>query len=151
MAQGGGRSARSASGGEPWLAQDEYLGAEVLLTEVMPAPGAVAGQATRQHRARERGVQVGQLRRNAHVVALYDVVEHEGSPWVVPAYHPGAVDLETRPRQEGPVPAGERAGIALALAAAFGAGHFLGVLHGRFRRPPSCSYRRRRAGRRPGG
>ncbi|OKI02458.1 hypothetical protein A6A06_15585 [Streptomyces sp. CB02923] len=125
------RTGQGPGGGEQWLAQDEDLGAaEVLLTEMVPAPGADAGEAARLRRTRERADQVGQLRRHAHVVALYDVVEHEGSPWVVSAYHPGAVDLETRLRQEGPVPAGELAGIALALAAALGAGHFLGVLHG---------------------
>ncbi|MFH8411393.1 septum formation family protein [Streptomyces sp. NPDC018019] len=124
------RTGRGPSGGEQWVAQDEDLGTEVLLTELPLAPGAVGGEVARLRQARERADQVGQLRRHAHVVPLHDVVEHEGDPWVVTAYQPGAVDLATRLRQDGPVPAGELAGIALALAGALGAGHALGVLHG---------------------
>ncbi|MER7111698.1 septum formation family protein [Streptomyces sp. NPDC000229] len=102
-----------------------------MLTELPPAPGAHKDEAARLRQARERAEHVRQLRFHAHVVDLHDVVEHEGNPWVVCAYHPDAADLASRVRAGGQVPVEELARIGLALVDALSAGHFLGVSHGR--------------------
>ncbi|MGW1838321.1 septum formation family protein [Streptomyces sp. NPDC002067] len=123
------RTGQETSGGARWLAHDEDLGADVVLTELPLVPGEDA--AARLRRVRERVERVRQLGPRARTVGVYDVVEHAGNPWIVSGYHPEATSLASRVAAGTPVPVGEAAGIGLAVLDTLTAGHFLGVTHGR--------------------
>ncbi|MFD9813306.1 septum formation family protein [Streptomyces sp. NPDC059080] len=123
------RTGQETSGSARWLAQDEDLGADVVLTELPLVPGEDA--AARLRRVRERVEGVRQLGPRARTVGVYDVVEHAGNPWIVSGYHPEATVLASRVAAGAPVPVSEAAGIGLAVLDTLTAGHFLGVTHGR--------------------
>ncbi|AQS70812.1 serine/threonine protein phosphatase [Streptomyces pactum] len=100
-----------------WLAHDQRLGGEVALKaagtgarDVPPPPG------------------------HPHVVAVHDVVEHEGVPWTVMEYVAGAVDLRALVARRGPLAPADCARIGLAVLSVLhapAAGHEPGVPHRR--------------------
>ncbi|MET9294100.1 protein kinase [Streptomyces sp. NPDC003077] len=113
-----------------WLARDEDLGDDVTLTE-FPPPSHAGAPDPAGHSARVRAwaEDVGRLREHPGIVGVYGAVEHEGTPWVVTAHVPEAVDLWTRVRRTGGLPPEEIGRVASAILDALSAGHHMGVLH----------------------
>lgn len=96
--------------GHVWLAHDQRLGGEVAL---------------RAARAGVRNLPGGHT--HPHVVTVHDVVEHEGVPWIVMEYVPGAVSLTEAVARRGPLAPAECARIGLAVLDASATGWELGV------------------------
>ncbi|MFF0042837.1 protein kinase [Streptomyces mirabilis] len=117
--------------GRVWLAYDAELACEVSMKEIalpdVPMDAAEHGQ--RVARARSEARHAARLRGHPHVVTVHDVVVHEGLPWIVMEYVPGAVDLQAVVRQSGPLSPARAARIGLAVLDALSAGHRIGILH----------------------
>ncbi|MCZ4516814.1 serine/threonine-protein kinase, partial [Streptomyces sp. ActVer] len=80
-------------------------------------------------RARAEARHAAGLRGHPHVVTVHDVLEHEGLPWIVMEYVPGALDLHALVTQRGPLAPAECARVGLAVLDALTAGHERGVMH----------------------
>ncbi|GAA3029529.1 hypothetical protein GCM10010448_09400 [Streptomyces glomeratus] len=90
---------------------------------------ATEERAARVARARAEARLAAGLRGHPHVVTVHDVLEHEGLPWIVMEYVPGALDLRERVHRHGPLAPAECARIGMAVLDALTAGHERGVMH----------------------
>ncbi|MFF3751346.1 protein kinase [Streptomyces sp. NPDC002018] len=119
----------SGGGGSVWLAEDQELQAQVALKQfsVAEMPDEVSGD--RITRGRKEALKAAQLREHPNVVTVYDVVEHEGRPWIVMEYLPGTMDLSAVVRERGPLPSAEVARIGAAALDGLSCGHRLGIIH----------------------
>ncbi|WP_210586079.1 serine/threonine-protein kinase [Streptomyces sp. GESEQ-35] len=117
--------------GHVWLAHDQRLACEVALKEIVFRDEAEAGheREARVARARAEARHAAGLRGHPHVVTVHDVLEHDGLPWIVMEYVPGAVDLRDLVTQRGPLGPAECARIGLGVLDALTAGHERGVMH----------------------
>lgn len=115
--------------GSVWRAEDQELRAQVAVKEIeVPVlPDEASGD--RASRGRKEALKAAQLREHPNVITVYDVVEHEGLPWIVMEYLPGTMDLSAVVRERGPLPAGEVARIGAAALDGLAAGHRLGIIH----------------------
>ncbi|WP_189324213.1 serine/threonine-protein kinase, partial [Streptomyces flaveus] len=115
--------------GSVWRAEDQELRAQVAVKEIeVPVlPDEASGD--RASRGRKEALKAAQLREHPNVITVYDVVEHEGLPWIVMEYLPGTMDLSAVVRERGPLPAGEVARIGAAALDGLSAGHRLGIIH----------------------
>ncbi|MGW5609873.1 protein kinase domain-containing protein [Streptomyces sp. NPDC003753] len=121
----------SGAMGHVWRAHDQRLDCEVALKEVVfrnPVE-AIEERAARVARARAEARHAAGLRGHPHVVTVHDVLEHEGLPWIVMEYVPGALDLRELVHRRGPLAPVECARIGLAVLDALTAGHERGVMH----------------------
>ncbi|MFG3026072.1 protein kinase [Streptomyces sp. NPDC048254] len=116
--------------GHVWLAHDRRLECEVALKELVLRETEDEPERTaRVARARAEARHAAGLRGHPHVVTVHDVLEHDGLPWIVMEYVPGAVDLRDLVERDGPLPPAECARVGLAVLDALTAGHERGVLH----------------------
>ncbi|MFC4466597.1 serine/threonine-protein kinase [Streptomyces xiangluensis] len=115
--------------GSVWRAEDQELRAQVAVKEIeLPLlPDEASGD--RASRGRKEALKAAQLREHPNVITVYDVVEHEGLPWIVMEYLPGTMDLSAVVRERGPLPADEVARIGAAALDGLSAGHRLGIIH----------------------
>ncbi|WP_338751087.1 serine/threonine-protein kinase [Janibacter alittae] len=110
--------------GVVWLARDAVLGRAVAAKQIGDFPGESAGET---HRAMREARAAAALN-HPNVVAVYDVVEHEGSPWLVMEYVAGPT-LATAIRQRGPMTAKGAADLGAQLAGALDSAHRAGIVH----------------------
>ncbi|NUS15130.1 MAG: serine/threonine protein kinase, partial [Streptomyces sp.] len=117
--------------GHVWLAHDQRLACEVALKEIVFRDPSEAGheREARVARARAEARHAAGLRGHPHVVTVHDVLEHDGLPWIVMEYVPGAVDLRELIARRGPLAPAESARIGLAVLDALTAGHERGIMH----------------------
>ncbi|GAA2635117.1 serine/threonine-protein kinase [Streptomyces vastus] len=115
--------------GSVWRAEDQELKAQVAVKEIeLPLlPDEASGD--RASRGRKEALKAAQLREHPNVITVYDVVEHEGLPWIVMEYLPGTMDLSAAVRERGPLPPDEVARIGAAALDGLSAGHRLGIIH----------------------
>ncbi len=113
--------------GRVWLAEDELLGRQVALKEVLfdTGPGDPHGGALR--RARDEAHFAARAE-HAGVVRVHDLVQHAGLPWIVMELLPGRTLAEVM-RTHGPLTVPEVARIGLHLVDALRATHAAGVVH----------------------
>jgi serine/threonine protein kinase len=112
--------------GTVYLAEDPHLGRPVAIK--LPHFG---GPPTQQEDARKRFLREARVAaavRHSNVCPIYDVGEHEGTPYVVMAYIEGC-SLAERLGQEGRLDDAAAVGIAVQLAAGLGAVHECGLVH----------------------
>jgi serine/threonine protein kinase len=110
--------------GKVWLAKDELLRRPVALKQVIlrrEEPQATARRTLTEARAAARVDHSG-------VVAVYDVVEHDSTPWIVMELLSGRTLAEAL-RVDGPLPVDEVAHIGLCLLDVLQAVHRAGVVH----------------------
>ncbi|MGW3026751.1 protein kinase domain-containing protein [Streptomyces sp. NPDC001221] len=121
----------SGAMGQVWRAHDQRLACDVALKEVAfrDQVEATEERTARVSRARAEARHAAGLRGHPHVVTVHDVLEHEGLPWIVMEYVPGALDLRERVHRHGPLAPAECARIGLAVLDALTAGHERGVMH----------------------
>jgi hypothetical protein len=132
--------------GVVWEARDERLKRTVAIKEVV-LPGVV----DEEERAELRARTMLEARTAARIwadgsVAIYDVVEHDGRPWIV-MEHLDPRTLQDEIAERGRLPAMEVAQIGAALLNGLSAAHAAGILH-RDVKPSNVMFREGPGGRR---
>ncbi len=110
--------------GTVWLARDTVLGREVAAKQIGDFPGESAGETRRAMREARAAAALN----HPNVVAVYDVTEHEGTPWLVMEYVAGPT-LSSAVRQRGPMTPKGAADLGAQLAGALASAHRAGVIH----------------------
>jgi hypothetical protein len=114
--------------GRVWLARDEVLDRDVAIKEVVyPEDLSVDERAELFQRTMIEARAAGRLS-HTNVVAVYDVLQHEGRPWIVMELIRSR-SLYQVIKEDGPVTPRRAAEIGLAVLAALRAAHRAGVYH----------------------
>ena len=115
--------------GRVWRARDETLDVDVAIKELRLVPGMPAAeQAERLARATREARNAARLRKHENIVAIHDVVDEDGLPWIVMELVDGR-SLNDHLEANGPLPPDRAAALARALLTAIGAAHREGVVH----------------------
>ncbi|MFI9009122.1 serine/threonine-protein kinase [Actinosynnema sp. NPDC053489] len=110
--------------GVVWRAEDQRLRRVVAVKELLSRVGF-------DEESIDRAVREGRIAaRLSHpnVIALYDVVEHDGHPWLIMEYLPSR-SLATVMSERGTLPPDEVARLGVQLASGLAAAHAAGVVH----------------------
>ncbi|MFJ6671717.1 serine/threonine-protein kinase [Actinosynnema sp. NPDC091369] len=110
--------------GVVWRAEDQRLRRVVAVKELLSRTGF-------DQESIDRAVREGRIAaRLSHpnVIALYDVVEHDGHPWLIMEYLPSR-SLATVMTERGTLPADEVVRLGTQLANGLAAAHAAGVMH----------------------
>ena len=110
--------------GSVWLAEDQLLGRLVALKEIASLPGESEGETERALREARNAAALN----HPNTVALYDAIEHEGTPWLVMEYVSGPT-LSEWVREHGPLEPDVAAEVGARLGAGLAAAHRAGVIH----------------------
>lgn len=114
--------------GVVWKAVDERLGRTVAVKQMILPPGL---DATAAKEAKERIMREGRIAARLHhpnAVAVFDVADHEGQPWLVMEYVQSR-SLAAVLIERGSLPPAEVATIGRQLANALAAAHAAGIVH----------------------
>jgi serine/threonine protein kinase len=114
--------------GTVWRGYDEMLHRPVAVKELHLPPQL--GDAARAEAVGRAVTEARYAARLQHpgIVSVYDIVEHDGRPWIVMQLVEGA-SLYRYVQQHGPLPPAEAARIGLAMLDALSAAHAAGVVH----------------------
>ena len=110
--------------GTVWLARDTVLGRQVALKQIGDFPGESEGETRRAMREARAAAALN----HPNVVAVYDVTEHDGTPWLVMEYVAGPT-LSSAIRERGPMTPKGAADLGAQLAGALAAAHKAGIVH----------------------
>ena len=110
--------------GTVWLARDTVLGRQVAAKQIGAFPGESEGETRRAMREARAAAALN----HPNVVAVYDVTEHRGTPWLVMEYVAGPT-LASAVRERGPMTPKGAADLGAQLASALAAAHRAGVVH----------------------
>ncbi|MGY1840872.1 serine/threonine-protein kinase [Modestobacter sp. SYSU DS0985] len=114
--------------GAVWLARDELLGRDVAVKQVL-IPAGSDPEATAGHReAAMREGRIAARLTHPHAVAVYDMVDDGGTPWLVMEYLPSR-SLAQVLHASGTLPVTQVAQIGAQVADALAAVHAAGVVH----------------------
>jgi eukaryotic-like serine/threonine-protein kinase len=114
--------------GVVWRAEDERLRREVALKQVWLPAGADEQARDQAHRRVFReGRMIARLH-HPHAIAVFDVVEHDGRPWLVMEYLPSRSLAEVLVA-DGPLDPDRVARIGRQVADALTAAHEAGIVH----------------------
>jgi eukaryotic-like serine/threonine-protein kinase len=114
--------------GVVWKAVDERLGRTVAVKQMILPPGLDSGAA---QEAKLRIMREGRIAARLHhpnAVAVFDVADHDGQPWLVMEYVQSR-SLAAVLIEGGPLPPAEVATIGSQLANALAAAHAAGIVH----------------------
>jgi serine/threonine protein kinase len=114
--------------GVVWKAVDERLGRTVAVKQMILPPGLNTDAA---QEAKQRIMREGRIAARLHhpnAVAVFDVADHDGQPWLVMEYVPSR-SLAAVLIERGPLPPAEVATIGRQLADALAAAHAAGIVH----------------------
>src|SRR4051812_2317108 len=118
------RAAGRGGTGTVWLCRDETLHRDVAVKQV----GALPGQDVRETARALREARLAAAVNHRNVVAVFDVVDDGGAPWLVMEYVPSRT-LSQVIAAEGPLPPRQAAAIGAQVADALAAAHALGIVH----------------------
>lgn len=110
--------------GTVWLATDTVLGRRVAAKQIGAFPGEAQGETRRAMREARASAALN----HPNVVGVFDVTEHEGTPWLVMEYVPGP-NLSQAVRRRGPMTPSGAADLGAQLASALAAAHRSGIVH----------------------
>jgi hypothetical protein len=114
--------------GRVWLARDETLHRDVAIKEVVLPPDLAGAERDELHQRTLREARAAGRLSHPNVVAIYDVIQAEGRPWIVMELVRSR-SLYQVLRDDGPVTPKRAAQIGLAILAALRAAHKAGVWH----------------------
>ncbi|SDN42292.1 serine/threonine-protein kinase [Allokutzneria albata] len=114
--------------GTVWAAYDEMLRRQVAVKEVRLPPGMPPEEADAMRERTLREARAIAVLSHPNVVTLFDVVRHEGEPFVVMELLPSR-SLAQLVRKHGPLNVTQTAEVGNAVAAALAAAHQAGVTH----------------------
>lgn len=114
--------------GTVWLASDTVLLREVAVKEVT-FPFHLSPEERSQLRERTlREARAAARFEHAHAIAVHDVVEEDGKPWIVMEYVPSR-SLSQQIREQGPLSPQQTARVGLDLIGVLQAAHRAGIVH----------------------
>jgi hypothetical protein len=114
--------------GTVWHARDELLGRDVAIKEVLLPPELDDQERELLCRRAMREARAAARLNHPNVVTVYDVLEHDGRPWIVMELMPSR-SLADVVREDGPLPPQRVAAIGLKVLDALSAAHAAGVCH----------------------
>lgn len=114
--------------GAVWLADDERLGRAVAVKHVLAPERADPATATEQRARAMREGRIAARVSHPHAIAIYDVAEQDGQPWLVMEYLPSR-SLAAVLAEAGVLRVDQVAQIGAQLADALGAVHAAGIVH----------------------
>ncbi|KQS68763.1 hypothetical protein ASG41_07565 [Modestobacter sp. Leaf380] len=114
--------------GAVWLATDERLGRDVAVKQVVLPVGVSPEAAAQQHARTMREGRIAARVSHPHAIAVYDVVDDGGSPWLVMEHLPSR-SLADVLSSAGVLPVQQVAQIGAQLADALTATHAAGIVH----------------------
>ncbi len=114
--------------GVVWLARDERLGRTVAVKELRGGVGLSETQVEQSNLRARREARIAARLHHPNAVAVYDVAEHEGRPYLIMEYVRARTLSETLAEEQylDPVRAAE---IGVQLASALAAAHEAGIVH----------------------
>jgi eukaryotic-like serine/threonine-protein kinase len=110
--------------GTVWLCRDEVLGREVAVKQIGALPGESATETKRAMREARSAAALN----HPNAVAVYDVVDHGGRPWLVMEYVEGQT-LADEISRDGQLSPQRVADIGAQLAGALARAHERGIVH----------------------
>ena len=114
--------------GRVWLGTDEVLGRRVAVKEIVPPAGYTEDEVRELSARALREARTAARLSHTNVVAVYDVVVDQGSPWIVMEYVESR-SLQQIVAQQGRLDVPEVARIGLGVLAALRAAHGLSLIH----------------------
>ena len=110
--------------GTVWLCRDQVLGREVAVKQIGALPGESATETKRAMREARSAASVN----HPNAVAVYDVVDHDGGPWLVMEYVEGET-LADEISRDGQLSPQRVADIGAQLAGALARAHERRIVH----------------------
>jgi serine/threonine protein kinase len=111
-----------------WRGRDELLDRDVAIKQIVLAPMASATEARASYERTLREARTAARLSHPGVVTVFDVVEENGSPWIVMELV-RARPLDQVIAEDGPLPPARAAQLGLGLLEALTSAHEAGVLH----------------------
>jgi len=118
----------SGAMGVVWTARDERLHRTVAVKQLLLSNTVSAAES---HEAKQRAMREGRIAarlQHPHAIAVYDVAEEDGNPWLIMEYLPSR-SLSAVLGERGTLPPREVARIASQAASALDAAHAAGIVH----------------------
>jgi serine/threonine protein kinase len=123
-----GRRIGSGAMGIVWEAHDERLHRTVAVKQLLLQPGLAEADTDEAKRRAMREGRIAARLQHPHAIAVYDVAEDDGQPWLVMEYLPSK-SLSTALSERGTLPPRDVASIGSQVASALAAAHNAGIVH----------------------
>ncbi|MCE7000484.1 protein kinase [Saccharothrix sp. S26] len=123
-----GRRIGSGAMGIVWQAHDERLHRTVAVKQLLLQPGLAESDTDEAKRRAMREGRIAARLQHPHAIAVYDVAEDDGQPWLVMEYLPSK-SLSTALSERGTLPPRDVASIGSQVASALAAAHNAGIVH----------------------
>jgi serine/threonine protein kinase len=114
--------------GMVWRAEDEMLNRVVAVKELLLPPSLDERLADQARRRAMREARIAARLQHPNAITVYDVVEHDGQPWLIMEYLPSK-SLAATIAEHGPLPVDDVVRIGNQLADALAAAHKVSVVH----------------------
>ncbi|MGH3825085.1 MAG: protein kinase domain-containing protein [Pseudonocardiaceae bacterium] len=114
--------------GVVWLGQDERLHRTVAIKQLLLPPGLSDSEADEANRRAMREARITARLHHPHAIAVYDVAEHAGQPYLIMEYLPSR-SLATVLSVQGVLRPGNVANIGSQIASALATAHQAGIVH----------------------
>ncbi|MFD7653086.1 protein kinase [Actinosynnema sp. NPDC059797] len=123
-----GQRIGSGAMGIVWQAHDERLHRTVAVKQLLLQPGLAESDTDEAKRRAMREGRIAARLQHPHAIAVYDVAEDDGQPWLVMEYLPSK-SLSTALSERGTLPPRDVASIGSQVASALAAAHNAGIVH----------------------
>jgi serine/threonine protein kinase len=114
--------------GTVWLAQDELLGRQVAIKQVLTPAGISEAESDQQRQRALREGRIAARLSHPHAISVYDVALESGQPWLVMEYLPSR-SLAAVLTEDGVLRADQVGQIGAQVADALAATHAAGIVH----------------------